>query len=68
MKQNLQRTSEWIELFLNYAVVFGIEIALNALIGDRVPVRVWRHTVPGCDNPGIDGRIPDRQAEGRACL
>ena len=41
MKQNLQRTSEWIELFLNYAVVFGIEIALNALIGDRVPVRVW---------------------------
>ena len=30
MKQNLQRTSEWIELFLNYAVVFGIEIALNA--------------------------------------
>ena len=35
MKQNLQRTSEWIELFLNYAVVFGIEIALNALIGDR---------------------------------
>ena len=41
MKQNLQRTSEWIELFLNYAVVFCIEIALNALIGDRVPVRVW---------------------------
>ncbi len=41
MKQNLQRTSEWIELFLNYAVVFGIEIALNALIGDRVPVGVW---------------------------
>ena len=41
MKQNLQRTSEWIELFLNYAVVFGIEIALNALIGERVPVRVW---------------------------
>lgn len=38
MKQNLQRISEWIELFLNYAVVFGIEIALNALIGDRVPV------------------------------
>ena len=44
MKQNLQRTSEWIELFLNYAVVFGIEIALNALIGDRVPVRC----VAGC--------------------
>ena len=41
MKQNLQRTSEWIELFLNYAVVFCIEIALNALIGDRVPVGVW---------------------------
>ena len=41
MKQNLQRTSEWIELFLNYAVVFCIEIALNALIGDRVPVEVW---------------------------
>ena len=41
MKQNLQRTSEWIELFLNYAVVFGIEIALNALIGDRVPEGVW---------------------------
>ena len=41
MKQNLQRISEWIELFLNYAVVFGIEIALNALIGDRVPVGVW---------------------------
>ena len=40
MKQNLQRISEWIELFLNYAVVFGIEIALNALIGDRVPVGV----------------------------
>ena len=41
MKQNLQRTSEWIELFLNYAVIFCIEIALNALIGDRVPVGVW---------------------------
>ena len=41
MKQNLQRVSEWIELFLNYAVVFCIEIALNALIGDRVPVGVW---------------------------
>ena len=41
MKQNLQRTSEGIELFLNYAVVFCIEIALNALIGDRVPVGVW---------------------------
>ena len=41
MKQNLQRTSEWIELFLNYAVVFGIEIALTALNRDRVPVGVW---------------------------
>ena len=41
MKQKLQRGTEWLELFLNYAVVFCMEIAVNALVGDRVPVGVW---------------------------
>lgn len=41
MKQNLQRGIELVELLLNFVVVFCIETAYNALVGDRVPVWIW---------------------------